>query len=541
GEREDRVAAERRRREARRVTRILVCECKQEVSSFNPVPSTAKDFSFHEGDAFLAMHRGANREVGGALSVFEAESGVEVIGGFSAQAVTSGGVLTADAFSEISGRFLAAVEAATSDPAGAGLDAIYFSLHGAMSVEGEGDPEGYLLERTREIVGEALPIVVSLDLHGVFTDRMARHSDVVVTYHTYPHIDFRSTGERAARALLRIVRHGARPVMAKVAIPALVRGDELITESGLFGGFIGRAQALEADPAGLSAGMFIGNPFTDVEALQSYSLVVLDEAVGESVGERAAREAVALAEDFWAVRERLQQPLVPLADAVEKTVAHHSTGRGGGGGTVILTDAADATSSGASGDSNAIIAALAEAGYQGRVLAPVVDPQAVKDAFAAGVGATIHTSLGGRLDPERFTPMPFRATVHLLSDGSFLSETARQRWDAGPTAVLIGEHATVVVTSRPVSLYDRSLFLAHGQNPGDFDAVVVKSPHCEPRFYAAWGALLLNVDAPGSTSANLPYLGHTRCPRPMFPLDGDVPYEPRVTLFRRPRLAETIP
>src|SRR5690606_31347126 len=221
-----------------------------------------------------------------------------------------------------------------------------------------------------EIVGEELPIVVSLDLHGVFTDRMALHSDAIVTYHTYPHIDFRSTGERAAKALLRIVKHGAKPVMAKVTIPALVRGDELITETGLLGGFIRRAQALEASPAGLSAGMFIGNPFTDVEALRSYSLVVLDEAAGDDVAEQAAREALALARDFWTVRERLQQPLVPLAEAAQRTVAHFSESGGvaGGGGTVILTDAADATSSGASGDSNAIIAALAEAGYQGRVL-----------------------------------------------------------------------------------------------------------------------------------------------------------------------------
>ena len=51
--------------------------------------------------------------------------------------------------------------------------------------------------------------------------------------------------KRAVRVLLKILRDGASPVMAKVAIPALVRGDELITESGLLGGFIRRAQALE--------------------------------------------------------------------------------------------------------------------------------------------------------------------------------------------------------------------------------------------------------------------------------------------------------
>jgi hypothetical protein len=53
--------------------------------------------------------------------------------------------------------------------------------------------------------------------------------------------------------------------------------------------------------------------------------------------------------------------------------------------------------------------------------------------------------------------------------------------------------------------------------------------------YADWCARLINVDAPGSTSANLPTLGHTRCRRPIFPLDGDVPFTPQARLFSRQR------
>ena len=92
---------------------------------------------------------------------------------------------------------------------------------------------------------------------------------------------------------------------------------------------------------------------------------------------------------------------------------------------------------------------------------------------------------------------------------------------------------TLVVTSRPVSLYDRSLFLAHGQNPKNFDLIVVKSPHCQYQFYEAWAARLVNVDVPGSTSANLASLGHSQCKRPIFPLDEAVLFEPKVDLFQR--------
>ena len=73
---------------------------------------------------------------------------------------------------------------------------------------------GSLLQEARKILGERVPIVVSLDLHGILTDRMLEHADAVVVYHTYPHVDFFETGERAARLLLRIVAGEVKPVTA---------------------------------------------------------------------------------------------------------------------------------------------------------------------------------------------------------------------------------------------------------------------------------------------------------------------------------------
>jgi microcystin degradation protein MlrC len=200
-----------------------------------------------------------------------------------------------------------------------------------MAAENELDPEGYLLAEARRILGESIPIVISLDLHGIVTDRMLAHSDAVVMYHTYPHVDFYETGVRAAHLLLKIMRGEARPVTAMVPIPALVRGDELITETGLFGRSIRAAQAIEASDGGLAAGMFIGNPFTDVPDLRSNSLVVTDNDPA-----RAEQEALKLAQGFWAVREKLQAPLVSVEEAVRIAAATE--------GTVIFSDARRAAS-----------------------------------------------------------------------------------------------------------------------------------------------------------------------------------------------------
>lgn len=503
------------------MARILIAECKQEVSTFNPHLSGYEDFGIRRGQAIIDYHGTVRNEIGGALEVFQ-KAGVQLVPTYSAFFITSGGTLRESHWQRIATEFLDAIrQAMQSGP----IDGIYFCMHGAMASEQELDPEGYLLQETRKIVGEELPLVVSLDLHGILTDRMLEHSDAIVAYHTYPHVDFFQTGQRAANLLLKIIRQEVKPVTAKVAIPALVRGDELITETGLFGKSIRLAQQYENGPTGLSAGMFIGNPFTDVPALQTYSFVVTDR--DETLASKAALE---IADSFWIHHEKMQVPLVKLPQLALELQRRQRDHRRG---TVILVDAADATSSGASGDSNAIYSVVKSSNYSGRTLIPIVDAPAAALAFSSGIGSTITTPLGGTLDPQRFQPITVKAKVRSLSDGDFRSESFGERWSSGPTAVLEADNVTFVVGSRAVNLYDRSYFYANGQNPKAFDAVVVKSPHCQKHMYQAWCDEMILIDAPGSSSANLPYLGHKRCPRPIFPLDENVTFTPQVKIFKR--------
>jgi len=497
------------------MSRIAIAECKQEVSTFNPVPSRYEDFRTACGQAVVDYHRTVREEIGGALSVFDAASNVELAPAFAVSSNTSGGVLAAESFDRLSAEFLKGLAEAGR------VDAAYFCLHGAMQAENENDPEGYLLQEARRVLGQDIPFVVSLDLHGILTDRMLEHSDAVLAYHTYPHVDFFETGARAAKLLLKIVAGEVRPVTARVKIPVLARGDEMITDTGAVSDCIRLAESIESSAGGLSAGVMWGNPFTDVPELQTNSFVVMND--DETV---AKEQAIELANRFWNHHEKMQVPLSSLEDAVREAAAVTS-------GTVVMMDAADATSSGASGDSNAILHEAVKQKYRGRLLAPIVDPDAVREAMAAGVGATIQTSVGGTLDTARFQPLKVEARVRSISDGRFVSESFGWNWNSGATVVLEADNMTLVVGTHPVSLFDRSWFYANGQDPQRFDMVVVKSPHCEPHMFADWCVRLINVDAPGSTSANLKSLGHTLCRRPMFPLDEGVAFDPVAEIFRR--------
>ena len=102
-----------------------------------------------------------------------------------------------------------------------------------------------------------------------------------------------------------------RTTIARVVIPALVRGDELVTKTGCYGDLIRECQRIERDGTAMAAGIMIGNPFTDVPELCCQTIVMAanDEAT-------ATREAVRLAEEFWPQRHRMQGKFISLDRAI---------------------------------------------------------------------------------------------------------------------------------------------------------------------------------------------------------------------------------
>ena len=88
--------------------RILIAECKQEISSFNPVIFTYDGFSVNTGDQLFAHHEGVQSEMSGALSVFRQRSDLELIPTYGARA-GSAGPLAQESFDRITSEFLDAI------------------------------------------------------------------------------------------------------------------------------------------------------------------------------------------------------------------------------------------------------------------------------------------------------------------------------------------------------------------------------------------------------------------------------------------------
>ena len=481
--------------------RILIAAMKQETATFNPFPTLYDDFQISRGRQLVTESRGTNTEIAGALDVFEQHGRLEIVPAVSATAVSGGAIPPAD-LDRLTGEIIESVRAAGN------IDAAYLCFHGAMAGVEEPDPEGRLLGEIRRLIGD-VPVVVSLDLHAIITDDLVARSDVLVPYHTYPHTDHYETGQRAATVLLQLLEGTTRPTVARVELPMLVRGDDLITETGRFGEAIRMCQDIEQSTDGLAAGVIIGNAFTDVPALQSNVLVTTNQNP-----ELAEREAERIGRFMWKNREFFQAELTALDNAISMA--------GQTDGLTVFSDGADATASGASGDSNIILKGLLKSGFTKDALVPIVDATAVETAFDAGVSGEISVSLGGTRDPGRFQPICVKARVRSLHDGQFTYENGTQG-RAGRTAVLICRTLSILVTERTVFVVGRRVFQSHGLDPRDFDLVVVKSPNGFRTWYEDIASLIVPVDVPGSTSANLKSLPFTRCVRPIFPLDDSVP------------------
>ena len=486
--------------------RILVAGFQHETNTF--APSQADWAAFQSGAGYPESTRGAamlarmaptSLPMGGFLRD-AAERGWQPVPSIWAGATPSAHV-TRDAFERIAAALLDDARAAVAT----GIDGVYLDLHGAAVAEHVDDAEGELLERLRAVVGPALPVVASLDLHANVTARMLRHASAMTAFRTYPHVDMAETGARAA-GLLALLLAGTPLSTHAERLPFLLPLNAQCTLMEPAAGLFQDLSTLEAQ-SGVHLSFAMGFPAADFDECGP---VVFGHGRD---ADTVAANVQALAANAAAQRADWALELLSPATAVAKALAL-AAAAAPGAGPVVIADTQD--NPGAGGDSNTtgLLRALLEAGagqrYPGGVaLGLLWDPAAAAAAHAAGVGATLTLQLGRAVrsfdGSTTDAPVAARCTVAALSDGVVPLHgpmTAGNTATLGPSARLVVDGVSVLVSSAKTQMLDLDLYRFLGVEPASMRVLVNKS---SVHFRAAFTPIashILVARAPGPMAAD---------------------------------------
>jgi microcystin degradation protein MlrC len=191
-------------------------------------------------------------------------------------------------------------------------------------------------------------------------------------------------------------------------------------------------------------------------------------------------------------------------------------------GLVVLSDSADATTSGAPGDSNWILRELLKYEWPRPALVTLVDPASVQEASRLGVGGELCAPMGGKRDRRFSQPITVAARVAGLFDARFTMSGHLAKnlpIDMGPAAVLRHGNVHIVVTSRSGPHFAPELFQTAGLDPFGASVLVAKSPCGFRAVYQQRATKILSVQAPGCAPSDFWHYDYRRIPRPLWPWD----------------------
>jgi microcystin degradation protein MlrC len=300
-------------------------------------------------------------------------------------------------------------------------------------------------------------------------------------------------------------------------VPVLLPGEKTSTRVEPAASLWGSLAEVERTPGVLDAAIWVGYAWAD-EPRSSAAVVVT------GTDERAVLgQAGRLAERYWAARGEFAfvGPAGTAHEAIEAAI-----GAAGPERPFVISDSGDNPTAGGAGDVTYLLERLLaraefQAGGLSAIYASITDPAAVRACAAAGVGATVELSVGGRLDSRHGAPISLTGRVRTLVEDPAGGTVAVVTSASASASVGGGGGVHTILTSRRRPYHLLADFARLGLDPHRADVVVVKIGYLEPelqRLARGWMIAL----TPGGVDQDLHRLGHRRLIRPLYPFDEDM-------------------
>jgi len=483
--------------------RVGIVGLLHESNTFVEGRTKLADFSadlLAEGEAVRAKMANAPHEIGGFFEGLDA-TGIEAVPIFAARALPYG-TIDAESFSTLRRQMIEGIREAGA------LDGILAAPHGATVAEDALDADGTWLAEVRELIGNEIPFIATIDPHANLSPKMVEVTDALIAYSTNPHLDQRETGRRAAELMAQTLAGEISPTQ-RAAFPSLaINIQSQNTSEEPMRGLYASAKQIADREGVVSHSIVLGLPYADVPEMGSSVLVVTDAD---------AELAQFLADQMACEMDRRKSAFEPEFLSIEDAVRNAKIASAY---PIVLLDMGDNVGGGSPANSAGIAREWIEHG-EGRAFVVLCDPEAVQLADKSGVDAEILTVVG---DPQNPIKGTFR--VQSLHDGVFHEEKPRHggflEFDQGRTAVLetADGRLTIMATTRRMAPYSLSQLTSFGINPSAFQMIIAKGVIAPMAAYEpiAKGGFL-HVDSPGVTRANMRKLDYLHRRRPLFPFE----------------------
>lgn len=489
--------------------KVLIARLNHETNTFSPIITDRDSFAPQCGAAAYAQQAGKNTAMSALIDFAQSLPGAQLITPLAAMANPSGSVQP-EAYDWLCQQILDAVP---------GCDLILLDLHGAMVVEGGRDGEGELLQKIRTLAPKAR-VYVALDLHANATQKMVDHSDAIVSFKTYPHIDMLETGEHLASIVKSDLSGATRAVTAWCQLPMLSHTLRSNTNQGAMQQAVALAKAAEQREGILAVSILAGFSLADFEDVGMSVVVVAN-------GDRALAQQVAdeIGQKMWPMRADFVYSSRPLAESLREAQQLSSMAAGK---PILLLDHSDNVMSGGTCDTLDVLEAALAKGLSNIAVGPICDPQAVSQAINAGVNSTITLRLGNRfprpIATVRCEPVALQGRVIAIGDGQFTVQGpiyTGSLVEMGRSVVFDVGNAVIVITEERVEPFDLGIFESLGINPRDYQYILLKSRmYCRPVFEPiCFASVECDSDIGGPTSSNYQLFQFHRVKRAVYPLN----------------------
>lgn len=493
--------------------RLAFGRVAQETNAFSPVLTELGDFrSVHylEGAELLAACQknrhevisfAKNAELSGFVQALQAKPGIELIPTLSAWAVP-GGPLSRGCFDHLTKVLCDHLAAAHAE---APLDGVYLALHGAMNAKdlalGDQDtPESEVVRRVRAVVGEAVPIAISLDLHGHITPALISQCQIVQGYRTNPHRDHKRIGAQCGDLLAKTARGEIEPMIAWRSLPMVLGGSPTLDFVKPMRAIFSAMSSMVKLPRVLGVTTMTCHPW-NAHAELGWATVVMTDArprgaesasdarlLGQQLADQLAEQ---LAELCWGVRAHQPPKFLDPQTAIAKARAGWIARRTG---VVVMADASDVVSAGAPGENTLLLRELLAAPDL-RSYVPLRDPAVIaKHWDSVNEGDEIAVTLGQKLDPMRGAAIRVEGVIH----------RKRAAHGTGRSLVIRSDNTYIVIVEGPALVIRPLFYKEAGLSPLAADVIVVKNFFPFLMFFALIMRKVLFVRTSGTTDFDLP-------------------------------------